>query len=461
MDLTKLKKIYVIGIKGSGVIPVVEILHSMGIEITGSDTDEKFFSCDILDRLEIPYFEKFDANNVPDDTDLVIYSTAYGENNNVEIRTAREKKLKMKSYPEILAELFNKKFGIAVCGTHGKTTTTALLANVMKEAGTDPQAVVGSKVIEWDSSALAGEGGYFVAEADEYQNKLELYKPKAAILTSCDFDHPDFFEDFDRYKQVFKDFVARIPKTGFLIVWGDSVDTIEISHLAKCRVLSYGFGDDCEYKSKIKNQKSKLHFKMQNFSVEYKGAEVGDFEIQLIGRHNILNATAVIATCHRLGLDMVKVREAFRNFQGTSRRFEYIGERNGAILIDDYGHHPEELKATLKGAREAYDGKTIWAVFHPHTFTRTKALLSEFSQSFDQADKVIVLDIYGSARETQGGVHSRELVDLINKYDFGKAEYIPTIKEVVQYLKEKIGPGDVIIAIGAGNVWEVAEKLKE
>jgi UDP-N-acetylmuramate--alanine ligase len=158
---------------------------------------------------------------------------------------------------------------------------------------------------------------------------------------------------------------------------------------------------------------------------------------------------------------MEKVREALKNFRGTSRRFELIGERNGAILIDDYAHHPEEIKATLKAAREKYPEKNIRAVFHPHTFTRTKALLSEFSQSFGDADKVIVLDIYGSAREVQGGVHSSELVELINKYDFNKAEYIPTIKEAVKSLKNEIGAQDVVIAIGAGNVWEVVEKLKE
>jgi UDP-N-acetylmuramate--alanine ligase len=192
-----------------------------------------------------------------------------------------------------------------------------------------------------------------------------------------------------------------------------------------------------------------------------RGKSLGEFEIRLVGKHNVLNATAVILACNKLGVDMEKVRQALRNFEGTSRRFEYIGTRNGAILIDDYAHHPDEIVPTLKGAREIYPEKTIWAVFHPHTFTRTKALLSEFAQSFGDADKVIVLDIYGSAREIQGGVHSQELVDLINKYDRGKAEYIPTIKEAVKFLKDKIGENDVVIAIGAGNVWEVVEKLKE
>lgn len=212
--------------------------------------------------------------------------------------------------------------------------------------------------------------------------------------------------------------------------------------------------------NEIQNSKYQNLGNIQYFEVAHKSKSLGEFQIQLIGRHNILNAAAVIAVCHKLNLDMERVREALKNFKGTSRRFEYVGERNGAILIDDYGHHPDEIKPTLKGARELYPEKNIWAVFHPHTFTRTKALLPEFSQSFDHADKVIVLDIYGSAREQQGGVHSKDLVDLINKYSSGKAEYIPTIDEAVEFLKDKIGENDVVIAIGAGNVWEVASKLK-
>jgi UDP-N-acetylmuramate--alanine ligase len=469
LNLAKVKKAYVIGIKGSGVIAVVEILRSMGIEVTGSDTAEKFFTDEILKRLGIKYAEKFSEKNIPENVDLVIYSTAYNENNNIEIKYARDKKMKMMSYPEILAQLFNGKWGIAVAGTHGKTTTSAMLANTMKEAGVDPVAMIGSKVINWGGNVLIGKGEYCVLEADEYQNKLSLYDPKAVVLTSCDWDHPDFFKTFEDYKKVFGDFVTRIPKAGFLVVWGDSTDTLEVAKLAKCEVIKYGFGEDNDMKIKISNTKirgeiaEKLNIekeRLQEFEIISKDKSLGKFQIQLIGKHNMLNAAAVVAVCHKLNLDMEKVREALKNFQGTSRRFEYIGERNGAILIDDYGHHPEELKATLKAAKEIYPEKNIWAVFHPHTFTRTKALLSEFAQSFDFADKVIVLDIYGSAREVQGGVHSEELVDLINKYNFDKARYIPTIDEAVEALKKEIGENDVIIAIGAGNVWEVVDKLK-
>ena len=484
IKLSEVKKVYVIGIKGSGVIAVVEILHAMGIAVSGSDTAEKFFTDSILKRLEIPYFENFSTGNVPADADLIIYSTAYNENNNVELDYARKNHLSLISYPEVLAHLFNSRWGIAVCGTHGKTTTSSLLASTLKNCGTDPAAAIGSKVIDWGGNSLAGKGEQFVLEADEYQNKLSLYAPKGAILTSCDWDHPDYFETFAGYKKVFKDFVERIPRTGFLVAFGDSVDTLEVADSCLSDVLTYGFNEDCDFqiadcqleiendqpsqpeidslsveRFNLKNQASNNKL-TQSFEVIFRNKALGKFEIQLPGKHNILNATAVIAVCYKLQLDMEQVREALKKFRGTARRFEYVGTRNGAILIDDYGHHPEEIKATLKAAREIYPEKNIWAVFHPHTFTRTKALLAEFSQSFGSADKVLVLDIYGSARETQGGVHSEDLVKLINKYDYSKAEYVPTVVQAVEYLKDKIGPDDVVITIGAGNVWEVAEDLK-
>lgn len=456
MELTKIKKAYFIGIKGAGMAAVAEILHARGVEVLGSDTAEKFFTDEILTRRKIKFYEKFSAGNIPDDADLVVYSTAYNEKNNAEIAEAKKRNLPMMSYPEILGELFKEKFSIAVCGTHGKTTTTAMLAECLRYSGADPSAIVGSKVIQWEGSSLAGQGKYFVAEADEYQNKLQYYNPFAAVLTSVDWDHPDYFPDFKSYKKVFSDFVAKIPKHGFLVVWGDSSNVLEVANNAKCEVIKYGFLEDNDAiitKYETRNMK-------QFFEIVYNNKNLGEFEIQLVGRHNILNVAAAIATCYKLKIDMEKVREALKSFQGTARRFEYVGERNGAILIDDYAHHPEEIKATLKAAREIYPEKNIITIFHPHTFTRTKALLQEFAQSFNDTDKVIVIDIYGSAREVQGGVSSKELVDLINRYNHDKAEYIPTIDEVVEYLKDKAGENNIVISMGAGDVWKVTKNLK-
>ncbi len=462
LDLKNIKKIYVIGIKGSGVVGVVEILKAKGIEVLGSDTAEKFFTDEVLQKNKIKYFENFSAENIPDDIDLVVYSTAYNEKNNIEFQESIRRKLPMLSYPEILAELFNQKYGIAICGTHGKTTTSAWLANTLKELGKDPIAAIGSRVKNWNGNALTGAGEIFVMEADEYQNKLARYNPHGVILTNCDYDHPDFFPDFEAYKKTFKDFVAKIPKAGFLVVCGDAISTLEVAKSATCTVLTYGFSADCDYRIinlKLKQEQEEKY--SQIFSVMQGEKSLGNFKIGLFGKHNALNALAAIIVCYKLNFSVEKIQTALENFQGTARRFELIGSRNGAILIDDYAHHPDEIRATLSAARSLYSEKNIWAVFHPHTFTRTKALLAEFSQSFSDADKVIILDIYGSAREAQGGVHSKDLVELVNKYDREKAEYIATIDETVEFLKDKIGTDDVVIAIGAGNVWEVATKLSE
>ncbi len=457
IDFSKIKKIYFIGIKGSGIVALVEIFQRCGFEVAGSDTKEKFFTDEILKKkLFVKYYEGFDAKHIAGDVDLVVYSTAYNEKNNEEFKAAKYKMIPMVSYPEMLAQLFNEKYGIAVCGTHGKTTTTAMIAEIFRVAGLDPTAVVGSLVRQWRGSALVGRTEFMIIEADEYQNKIKMYNPQAAILTSADWDHPDFFPTFEEYKKAFSEFVAKIPRHGFLVVCGDRSETLEIAKSAKCKVISYGFGKDADMK--INNYE--LREGKQFFSLSAREKKLGNFEIMLPGAHNVLNAAAAIAMSHQFNAKTDKIREALANFEGTSRRFEYIGQHRGAILIDDYGHHPEEIKATLRAAREFFPKRRIWCVFHPHTYTRTKALLSEFSQSFEDADRVIVLDIYGSAREVQGGVHSRDMVELAKKYH-RNVEYIPTIPEAVEYLKDKINREDLVIAMGAGNVWEVVEKLKE
>jgi UDP-N-acetylmuramate--alanine ligase len=448
---------YFIGIKGSGMVALVEILHRQGYEIIGSDTAEKFFTDEILKKkLFVKFHEGFDDDHITGDIDLVVYSTAYNEKNNEEFKAARFKSLPMISYPELLGLLFNRKYGIAVCGTHGKTTITAMLAEIFRTSNLDPTAVVGSQVKQWRSSALVGRSEFMIIEADEYQGKFQYYNPQAMILTNVDWDHPDFFLTYKEYKKTFADFVQKIPRHGFLVVCGDRSDTLEIAESAKCNVLKYGFGPDNDFKIKsheLKNGK-------QAFELWSGDKNLGEFELELPGRHNVLNAAGALAMSYKFNADMEKAKEALASFEGTSRRFEYIGKRNGAILIDDYGHHPEELKATLKAAREFFPKRRIWCVFHPHTFTRTKALLSEFAQSFENADRVIVLDIYGSVRETQGGVHSRDLVELAKKYH-RNVEYIPTISEAIEYLKDEINREDLVIAMGAGDVWKVAEGLKE
>jgi UDP-N-acetylmuramate--alanine ligase len=460
INLEKIKKIHIIGIEGAGTSALARIFKLSGKDVSGSDEGDHFFHR-MLKDLNIKIFHKFDGKNIDKNVDLIIYGTSFKPEKNQELAAALESGKPVITYAEGLAMVFNQKFGIAVCGTHGKTTTSAWLSYVLEKCGQDPSAVIGSRLINWQTNSRVGKGKYFVIEADEYQNKLRFYDPAAAILTSADWDHPDFFPTPDEYKKVFEDFVAKIPKHGFLVAWGDSRDVLDVIKTAKCEVITYGFLE--ENIVRITDQESGIMEGgkyYQKFNLAYKNQDRGQFEIQLLGKHNILNAVAVVAACMKLNIPVEDLETSLKEFQGTARRFEYIGMRNGAILIDDYGHHPEEIKATLSATRDRYPEKNIIAVFHPHSFTRTEALLQEFSQSFDDADEVIVLDIYGSAREKEGNVSSKDLVALINKYSHGKADHIPTIGEAVENLSGRVDEDDIVLAIGAGNVWEVADKLK-
>lgn len=456
----EVKNAYLIGIKGSGMTALAEVLQGMGISVSGSDTSEVFFTDAVLRKHNISFIENFSSDNVPLDADVVIYSTAYTEQNNIEMQEAARRGMVMMSYPQAVGALMNDTFGLAVCGTHGKTTTSALLAETLRFVGEDPTAIVGSRITQWEGNAILGKGKYFVLEADEYQNKLQYYHPFGVILTSLDWDHPDFFPTAESYTKVFTDFVEKIPAQGVLVFCGDSADVANVAKDAHCNQLSYGFleGNDIRIVNRKVIPGSEDGIK-QSFEIIYEEKSLGEFSLQLAGQHNALNAAGVIALSVFLKLDIDKIREGLRLFQGTAKRFEYIGESHGVIVYDDYAHHPEEVKATLRAFRELYPEKRIVTVFHPHTFTRTKALLEDFAQSFDDADKVLLLDIYGSARETAGGVSSDDLVRRINLYFRDKAVYTPTVEDAFQEVVKDIGEGDVLITLGAGNAREVAQVL--
>jgi UDP-N-acetylmuramate--alanine ligase len=452
-----------IGIKGAGMAALAEIFMKNGTRVTGSDTGEVFFTDRVLGSIGIAPIAGFAPDNIPSDTDLVIYSTAYMRETNAELEAAFSKDIPVLPYPEAIGEITKEKMGLLVTGTHGKTTTSALLAEALRVAGLDPTAIIGSRVRNWKGNALAGDGEYFVLEADEYQNKLRHYHPFAVILTSIDWDHPDFFPDFESYKNAFKEFVRRIPRHGILVYCNDSAAVAEIAAEATCEKRSYGFHEQSDFFVKGYEPKplegADPDGEKQSFEILSGWNSLGSFSLRLAGRHNAQNAAAVVALASFLKLDMDRIREGLASFPGTERRFEYVGERNGALVYDDYAHHPEELMATIDAFRDLYPDRRLTAVFHPHTFSRTEALLSEFSQSFDGADRVVALDVYGSAREKGGSVSSADLVREINRYAPGKAEHIGTVDEAVAELSKTVGKGDLVVTFGAGNVWEVAKKL--
>ena len=463
-SLLSYTQVHMIGIKGAGMTALAELLVRHGAQVTGSDVAEVFFTDAILAKLGIAVNQSFDPKNIPKEATLVIYSTAYTREKNEELAAAFDSGIRVMSYPEALGALTEEKLTLAVCGTHGKTTTSALLADTLQYLGKDPAAIVGSRIMSWGGNALSGRGDYLVIEADEYQNKLAKYSPFAVILTSIDFDHPDFFPDMESYERVFAEFVARIPAQGVLVYCADSASVVRVAGHARCRTVSYGTLPESDFQV-VEYTPEKMGFLAekemvrQTFSVLRAGETYGTFQLQLAGVHNALNATAVLALLSTLKLDSDRVKNALARFSGTERRFEYIGERYGALIYDDYAHHPEEIRVTLRAFRDLYPDKKLSVIFHPHTFTRTKALLTEFAQSFDDADFVRILDIYGSAREKQGGVSSQDMVDLINRFFPGKAEYVSDSQGLPEEIEKTMGRNDVIITLGAGNVWEISHAL--
>ena len=474
-------KIYMIGVKGVGMTMLAQYFSSQGIEVVGSDIAEKFMTDEILKQAGIKVIEKFSKDNLLSEADLIIYSTAYNAENNEEVATAVAGKIKVMSYAEALAEIFNQKYGIAVVGSHGKTTVTAWLGYVLWQAGLSPSVMVGANVPQFDGAALIGSSDYLVIEADEYQNKLKYFQPKAVLLNNIDYDHPDFFPIALDYNQVFIEFVKKIPAKGWLIVNYDDPVIRKVAQVnCRAKVITYAINEAADYVAyDIKAHAGKQFFKVK-FGVDefeentpplaplVRGDELGDFSIQLAGRHNVYNGLAVIAASIELGVDLFKIRKYLSEFAGTARRLQVLGEFRGAIIIDDYAHHPTEIKASLEGLRQKFGPRKLIVVFHPHTYTRTKALLNDFANSFVEADEVIILDIYGSAREKQGGVHSKDLVKKIVETHHGASrhgvsqksvKYISTLDECEKYLRENISRDEVVVLMGAGDVFRIGEKL--
>ena len=462
MDFKKIKKVYMIGIKGSGMAQLARYFAENGKEVIGSDVAENFpTSEESLEHENIRILLGFDENNIDPGSDLIIYSTAYKPEKNPEVRKALDGRIKAVNYPEALSAVFNQKYGIAVVGSHGKTTTTAWLGYVLLEAGFRPNVIVGSIVPQFKGGSLVGGSDYFVAEVDEYQNKLRYFNPRAVLLNNIDYDHPDFFLSREDYEKVFADFIKRIPAKGILIANFDDPVVRRLSSVnCPARVLSYAIGNKADYEAyEIKNDGARQVFKVRTREDD-ESFELGSFTISLAGRHNISNALAVIAMSVQLDIPLKDIRGYLAEFRGTNRRMQVLGEYNGGLFIDDYAHHPTEIKTTLEGIKSRYRGRFLTVVFHPHTFTRTKALMDDFSKCFSKADKVIVLDIFGSAREEQGGVHSTEMVSKIKEEEPEKeVVYIPTLAECEEYLKKNVGNGDIVVLMGAGDVFQVADNL--
>jgi UDP-N-acetylmuramate--alanine ligase len=455
VDWLKIKKVYMIGVKGVGMTMLAQYLTAQGIAVAGSDVADVFMTDEVLAKAGIKIKLGFKADNLPADADLIIYSTAYNKDN-PEVAAAFASKTKTVIYAEALADVFNQNFGIAVAGSHGKTTVSAWLGFVLHQAGLKPSALVGAYVPQFGGAALIGKSNLLVAEADEYQNKLALLKPKMALLNNIDYDHPDFYPDRAAYEQAFADFVHKLSAKDVLVANFDETAVKRLSAQTKAKVISYALACEADFRAR----EITYHNGRQYFKVTMSEDNLGDFSIGLAGRHNVANALAVIAAATELGADLHLIRGAVADFSGASRRLEKLGEFNGALIYDDYAHHPTEIKATIAAVRQLYPDRKLTVVFHPHTFSRTKALFNDFVSSFADVDELIVLDIYGSVRETQGGVSAEELVEKMRLlYEGKEIIYLPTLTAAADYLRHNAQADEVVVLMGAGDVFRIADDL--
>lgn len=429
-NLEKYKKVHIIGIKGSGVAALAEMLKNNGYEVSGSDSEEDFVTTSASLKNAGIFALKFGEKDLMD-VDAVIHSQAYNKENNQEVRKAVEFDIPVFTYPQVVAYFFNNAFGVAIAGTHGKTTTTAMLAFILAKSGRNTNAIVGSRVVDWGSGAktndLSKKDALFILEADEYKDAFLNYFPKAAIVTNVDYDHPDFFEDKERYDESFEKFVISIPTDGFLITNKSDASAFNISQKAKCKVLFYD-------------------------------ENLINFNLKIPGHFNQLNANAAYLAACELGVASEEAKKYLEEFSGVARRFEFWCQKNNTVIIDDFAHHPSEIKATLLGAKEKFPDKKIAVIFQPHTYSRTKALFDDFALSLGVADFVVLAKTESSARETfDASVDLNEMAEKIGQ----KAVYIENRENILKNINRYLDQDFVIITMGAGDIWKVASKLCE
>jgi len=457
MDWSRITKIHFIGIKGVGMTMLAEYLHGQGKLISGSDVADVFMTDQVLHKIKAQVLVGFRAEQIPRDSDLIIYSSAYNETN-PELASALAGAIKTISYADALAEVFNQSYGIAVCGSHGKTTTSAWLGYVLNAGGLEPSVMVGATVPQWGSASLIGKSNYLVIEADEYQNKFLKLTPKIIVLNNIDYDHPDFFPDRSSYLSSFRSFIKSLPKSGTLIANFDDPLIRQLAPDCSGTLVSYSRtpGQTADFIA----DNITAHQGRQYFRLSLNNDDLGNFNIALSGEHNISNALAVIASSLELGLPLTSLRQQLAEFQGTARRFQYLGQYHGATIIDDYAHHPTEIKASLAACKQKFPGRRIIAVFHPHTYSRTQALLQDFAQSFELAEILLILEIYASAREQAIALSSQSLVQVMQEQKTRQhIEYVADLSSAQERLAALARPNDVILLLGAGDVFRLGEAL--
>ncbi len=456
INLSEYRKVHCIGIGGIGLSAVAEIFMSRGFEVSGSDMRES----DITEKLMeqgARIFLGHRAKNV-EDVDLVVYTVAVGDDN-PELSRARELGIPTITRAQALGALMGEyEKSIAISGTHGKTTTTSMVSLILKNAQKEPTILVGGNLEEIGGNCYVGGRDYFVTEACEYRDSFLELSPNIEIILNIDSDHLDYFKDVEHIARSFEKFARLVPEDGVIIAY-DANAFVHQAIEGLPNIISFGFSASSDYYA------SNIGFNtdgMPHFQVNHGGEELCTITLSVPGEHNILNALAAFACCHILGVEVSSIVKTLENYHGTHRRFDILGRTSTDVkIIDDYAHHPTEIKATLAAIKNMKH-ETLWCLFQPHTYTRTMALMDEFGEAFDNADEIVLAEIYAAREKNIYKISSKTLMEKILEHDETKhVFYIEDFEDIASFVYEKAGPGDLVLTMGAGDIYKVGEMILE
>jgi len=447
----KVQRVHFVGIGGIGMSGIAELLLNLGYGVSGSDIRKSPVTdrlAELGGRIHIGHA----ADNVAL-ANVVVVSSAVRQDN-VEVIEAKKRQIPVIPRGEMLAELMRLKYSIAIAGAHGKTSTTSMIATVLVQAGYDPTAIIGGRLNALGSNAKLGSGEFIVAEADESDGSFLKLSPTIAIVTNIDREHLDHYGDFAALQDAFVAFVNKVPFYGAAILCLDDPNVQAIIPRIERRIITYGTSNQADLIA--------AHVKIAGFGSSYEvrsqAGALGAIHLQIPGQHSVMNSLAAVAAGLELDIPFTAIAEALRSFQNADRRFQINGEAHGVLVVDDYGHHPAEIIATLSAARKSCDRRIV-AVFQPHRFTRTASLEEDFARAFYHADVLIVLPIYPAGEDPIPGVTAERLVGLIEKFGHRDVVYAPDFAAAEELLAERLEPGDLLLTLGAGDVWKVGERI--
>ena len=447
----KIRRIHFVGIGGIGMSGIAEVLHNLGYAVSGSDSRESE-NTRHLASLGIPVVIGHQAENIGR-ANVVVRSSAVAQDN-VEVAAARAELIPVIQRAEMLAELMRMKYGVAVAGTHGKTTTTSMVAAVLARGGLDPTVVVGGRLNVLGMNAKLGRGDFLVAEADESDGSFLRLTPTIAVVTTLDAEHLDYYRDLPHIQDTFVEFINKIPFYGLAVLCLDQENIQGLLPRVEKRYITYGLNAQAD----LQAEDIAFSGMTSEFQVIDKRRPLGRLGLKVPGLHNVYNALAAAAVGLDLEIDFDTIRDALGEFTGVTRRFQVKGEPKGIMVVDDYAHHPTEIQATLNAAKRGF-GRRLIALFQPHRYSRTQALLREFSTAFYQADRLFVTEVYAAGERPIPGVHGGQIAEGVAEHGHRGVTYIPAKEELAEAALAEARPGDMIFTLGAGDIWKVGEEI--